>query len=366
MENRLNQLRKRFRPLGVANFIVTNFESFKQTNIAYLCGYTGSNGVLLVTRQDAYLITDGRYITQASKQVKGARVFIYSSGNSAVDAFVREMKSNREIRFRGRIGIEAQNTTPEFVTAMKTVFPKSELIETTGVVEQIAMVKDGNEIESIKNAVRITDKAFAEVLLHVKPGVSERELSTEITYNHMKHGADKDAFESIVASGPRSAMPHGIASDRKIQSGDFITFDIGCFYRGYASDMTRTVVLGKADQKQREIYKVVQEAQQAAIDVLKPGIRCSDVDKIARKIIGDAGYGDKFIHGLGHGLGHLVHERPVLNMRSTDILKPGHVLTVEPGIYLEDFGGVRIEDDVVITENGHEVLNKSPKELLEL
>ena len=366
MENRLNAMRKRFRSLGVANFIVTNFESFKQTNIAYLCGYTGSNGVLLVTRQEAYLITDGRYITQASEQVKGARVFLYSGGNSAVDAFVREMKSNREIKFRGRIGIEAQNTTPELVTAIKMAFPKSELIETTGVVEQIAMVKDENEIKSIRSAVSITDKAFTDVLQCLKPGVSERELSAEITYSHMKYGAEKDSFESIVASGPRSAMPHGIASARKIQPGDFITFDIGCFYQGYASDMTRTVVLGKADKKQREIYETVLEAQQTAIDALKPGVRCAEIDKIAREIISDAGYGDKFIHGLGHGLGHLVHERPVLNSKSTDILKPGHVLTVEPGIYIEGFGGVRIEDDVVITENGHEVLNRSPKELLEL
>ncbi len=366
MEDRLNRLRSKFRSLGVANFIATNFESFKQTNIAYLCGYTGSNGLLLVTKREAYLITDGRYTTQALKEVKGAKVFIYSGGKSAVDAFMQEMKNNREIKFRGRIGIEAQYATAELIANLRATFPNSELIETTGVVEQVASIKDKDEIELIRKAVDITDKTFTEVLRHIKPGVSEKELSAEITYNHLKNGADKDSFESIVASGPRSAMPHGLASQRKIQSGDFITFDIGCFYKRYASDMTRTVVLGKADSRQREIYRIVQEAQQTAIDALKPGVRGSEIDKIARRIITDAGYGDKFIHGLGHGLGHLVHERPVLNTKAIDILKPGNVVTVEPGIYIEGFGGVRIEDDVVITDDGHEVLNRSPKELMEL
>ena len=366
MEVRLNALRKKFRSLGIANFIVTKLEQFKQSNIRYLCGYTGSNGVLLVTKRDAFFITDGRYIAQAHEEVKNAEVFIYSTGSSATDAFVTEMKNNKSIRFRGKIGIEGQGMTAEFYQALRDTFPKSELVYTYFLVEGIAAVKDKSEIESIRKAVEITDKTFQKVLTKLKPGVAERELSAEITYYHALFGAEKDAFESIVASGPRSALPHGIASTRVIESGDLVTFDIGCFVDGYASDMTRTVVVGRASDEQRKVYNIVLDAQQRALESIKPGVKCADIDKVARKTISDAGYGDNFTHGLGHGLGHFVHTRPVLSMLSKDRLEPGNVVTVEPGIYIEGFGGVRIEDDVLVTEDGYEILNRSPKELIEI
>ena len=361
MEHRINALRRRFRSLGVANFLITRL-----SNIRWLCGYTGSNGLLMVTGKNAYFITDGRYTNQAREQVKVAEICIYTNGVSVATAFVRELKNNKDIRFRGRIGIEAQIMNVEFYKGLKNGFPNSDIVETELVVEELAMKKETEELKAIRRAVEITDRTFETVLPMVKPGISEREISAEITYHHKKYGAEKDSFESIVASGPRSALPHGIASDRKIGKNELLTLDIGCYYHGYASDMTRTVVVGKADAEQRKIYEVVQEAQAKAVEAAQPGVKCSDVDAVARNIIKKAGYGDNFTHGLGHGVGMEVHGRPVLNNQSKTRLMPGMVVTVEPGIYIDGFGGVRIEDDILITEEGNEVLNRTPRELLEI
>jgi len=366
MQQRLDALRKHFRSLGVANFLVTKFENFSQSNIRYLCGYTGSNGVLLVTRRDAYFITDGRYTSQARSQVQDAKVFTFSNDGNIVKSFIRELKTNREIKFRGRIGIEARATSAEFYLAMQQAFPKSELVDTVNIILDISAIREKNEIDAIRRAVTITDRTFKEILPHIKSGIREKKLSSEITYRHLRSGAEKDAFEPIVASGWRSALPHGIASDKKIETGDFLTFDIGCVVDGYASDFTRTVVIGKASDEQKKIYKTIKVAQQLAIDTIAPGVKCSDVDKIARDYITEAGYGDYFTHSLGHGLGHIVHARPVLSRTAKGRLKPGNVVTVEPGIYIEGFGGVRIEDDVLVTENGHEVLNRTPRDLIEI
>ncbi len=366
MQQRLDALRGRFRSLGVANFIVTRFENFKQANMRYLCGYTGSNGVLIVTPKDAYLITDGRYTNQAREQVKGAKVFIYSIGKDPLNPFIREMKENKDISFRGRIGIESRETNVEFYSALKKAFPKSEIVETSNVIEELSAQREPEEIEAIRKAVKITDKVFEEILPLVKPGVMEKELAAEITYRNAQHGAEKDAFESIVASGARAALPHGIASTKKIEKGDFVTFDMGCFVDGYASDFTRTVTVGKATNEQKKIYQIVQDAQRQSVDAIRPGEKCADMDALARKIIAGAGYGEYFTHSLGHGLGHIVHARPTLSRISKDKLKPGNVVTVEPGIYIEGFGGVRIEDDVVVTEDGHEVLNSFRRDLIEL
>jgi len=331
-----------------------------------LCGYTGSNGILLVTSRDAYFITDGRYSNQAKEQVRDAKVFTYSNGKSVADAFIRELQNNKEIKFRGRVGIETQFMTIEFYQILGHTFSNSPLIETELVIEELAMVKEDNEIECIRKAVEITDKVFETVLPMVKPGVRELDLAAEVGYHHQKFGAQKNGFETIVASGPRSALPHGIASSRKIKKGDFVTFDMGCMFEGYASDMTRTVVVGKATKKQKKIYDVIFEAQAKAIEMVTPGNICSSADAVARKIISDAGYGSNFTHGLGHGLGLEVHARPVLNKTCKTRLKPGMVVTVEPGIYIDGYGGVRIEDDVLVTKDGNEVLNRSPKHLIEL
>lgn len=390
MNQRLDALRRVFRKQGISNFLVIQFEQFKQSHIRYLCGYSGSTGILLVTKREAFFLTDGRYTNQAAEEVKNARVItvgggtpggsksnpeqkriktkpgIPPSGIRAAELFVREMRQNKAIRLRGRIGVEANAMILEFAGALRRHFPKCQLVETLGLIEDICAVKDDNEVACLRRAVKITDLAFEAVLGKIKPGMTERQIAAEISYQHSQLGAEKDSFEPIVASGPRSAFPHGLASERVVQKGDLITLDIGCFYQGYASDMTRTVVLGKASPEQRRVYNLVLEAQTRTCEAVKPGARGSDLDALARKIISDGGCGDNFTHGLGHGLGHYVHERPVLSARSVDILKPGNVVTVEPGIYIEGFGGVRIEDDVVVTDNGAEILNKSPKHLIEI
>ncbi len=361
MDHRIQALRRRFKTLGIANYLVT-----RPSNIRWLCRFSGSNGLLMVTGRHAHFITHGRYKNQSGEQVTSAEIHVYSSGKSIADAFVKEMKLNKLIRFRGRIGIENSFMNVEMYELLKRTFPNSGLIETLNVIEDLAQVKEEYEIEAIKRAVKITDKVFKSVLDEVKPGVRELDIAAEISYQHMKNGAQKNSFETIVASGPRSALPHGIASNRKIRKGDFVTFDMGCLVDGYASDMTRTIVVGEATKKQKNIYSIVLQAQQSAVDAIKPGIKCSELDDIARKIISDAGYGDNFPHSLGHGLGLEVHARPVLAKQSQAKLKPGMVVTVEPGIYINGWGGVRIEDDVLVTGEGHQVLNKSTKELLEL
>jgi len=369
MEERLDAVRRKFRALGVSNFLFTKFSDIHHehyANISYLCGFTGSNAVLLVTGKDAYLITDGRYLNQAQEQVKGAQVFTYSNGSSLADAFVRELKQNREIRFRGRVGYEVSRMTVDFQQQFVKVFPNATLIEARDVAEQIAAIKDESEIAATRKACSITDKVFRSILEEIKPGVAECELAAEITYRHMKFGAQRDSFEPIVASGIRSALPHGRASTKKIEKGDFITFDIGCVADSYTSDMTRTVVVGKASAEQKKIYNLVLDAQKRSADAVQPGASCADLDALARKIITDGGFGDKFTHSLGHGIGQEVHAYPRLHKNSKDKLVPGNIVTIEPGIYINGFGGVRIEDDVVVTADGHEILNHSPKELLEL
>lgn len=366
MHQRLEKLRKRMRLLGISNFIAVNVEQFKQSNVRYLCGYSGSNGLLWVTQRDAMFVTDSRYSEQAKQEVKNARVAIYSGGTNVSECFVNAVIGETKSPIRGKIGLENNLSTSELYNTVRDRFPKSEIVLVGGEVEKISAVKDTDEIDKIKKAVNITDIAFKEVLKLVKSGITERELAAEITYQHLLNGADKDSFEAIVASGSRSALPHGIASTKIIENGDFITFDIGCFYDGYASDMTRTVVLGKATEEQKKIYNIVLKAQLVALQAIKPGVNCADVDRVARDYISDQGYGNYFIHSLGHGLGHFVHELPVLSKLSKMKLEPGNIVTVEPGIYISDFGGVRIEDDVLVTDDGYEILNKSPKELIEI
>lgn len=366
MQHRIDALRQKFRSLGISNFIVAKFENHSYSNICYLCGYTGSNGVLLVTRNNAYFLTDGRYINQAKHEIVGAEVIIYTNRPQSGNVFVTEIKHNSKIKFRGKTGIEKTATTPAFYDSMRKNFPKVELVLTHGVVENIAAVKEESELVALRKAAQITDKVFAEILPLIKPGVKEKELSAEISYRHLMHGADKDSFDAIVASGPRSALPHGTATDRKIKKGEFITFDFGCIYQGYPSDMTRTVVVGKATKEMRKIYNVVREAQEAGVKAIAPGVKCADVDGIARKIITDAGYGDKFTHSLGHGLSQIVHALPVLAANSKSVLEVNNVVTVEPGIYIENFGGVRIEDDVLVTNGGCEIFTTTTKELIEL
>lgn len=332
----------------------------KLSNVRYLSGFSGSNGLLILAPPKSYFLTDFRYTVQARKEVKNSQVIIAE----------RELKSELIklpcFRKKVKVGFEASIISVKTLEKIKELLTKATFLPIENLIESIAITKDISEINKIKRAVKITDTAFSQILDMVKPGVKERDLALELLYRMIKMGADGPSFDFIVASGRRSSMPHGKASDKKLKKGDLITFDIGCFFNGYASDMTRTVVLGKATEKQKNIYNTVLKAQMAAIDAAKAGMDAKELDKVARDIINKEGYGDNFGHGLGHGLGLEVHSGPVISPRSQDTLKVGNVITIEPGIYLPNWGGVRIEDDVLIMQKGCKVLTKSPKELIEL
>jgi Xaa-Pro aminopeptidase len=329
-------------------------------HVRYLSGYTGSNGIVVIAPPKAFFLTDFRYTVQAQKEVKDCKVIIVSR------QLITELPKLPVFNKSTKVGFEADFVSVNFLAKLKELLPEVDLKPTSGLVESLSITKDNEEIRRVKKAVRIADKAFSEIIGMLKPGVIEKDIALEIEYKMRKLGAEKESFETIIASGQRSAMPHGRASDKKLRKGDFVTLDFGCLFHGYASDITRTVVLGKATEKQKKIYNIVLAAQKTACKAVKPGMPCNRVDGIARDIIMKAGYGDYFGHGLGHGVGMLVHDRPVLSPQSNDILEPGMIVTIEPGIYISNWGGVRIEDDVLVTSNGGQILSKSPKDLLEL
>jgi Xaa-Pro aminopeptidase len=329
-------------------------------HVRYLSGFTGSNGIVVISPNKSFFLTDFRYKVQSQKEVKGCKVIIASR------QLLTELPMLPIFSKRTRIGFEADFVSVNSLTKFKEILPDAEFKPTTQLVESLSIVKDAEEIRRVKKAVRIADKAFAEILDIIKPGIAEKDIALELEYKMRKLGAEKESFETIVASGQRSAMPHGRASEKKLRKGDYVTIDFGCLYLGYASDITRTVVLGKATEKQKKIYEIVLAAQKTACKAVKPGMACNRLDGIARDMIMKAGYGDNFGHGLGHGIGTLVHDRPTLSPQSNDVLEPGMIVTIEPGIYISNWGGVRIEDDVLVTSNGGQILSKSPKDLLEL
>lgn len=332
-----------------------------ETNhVNYLTGFSGSNGIIVLAPPKAYFLTDFRYAVQSQKEVKNCQVII--ANRQLIVELPRLPVFNKGIR----VGIEAEFVTIKLLEKLKELLPSVTFKPTEQLIESLSIVKDSDEVSRIKKAIRITDKAFTEILKIIKPEIKEKDVALELEYTMRTLGADNIAFDTIVASGQRSSMPHGRASDKKLRKGDFITIDFGCMYRGYASDMTRTVVLGKATQRQKDIYNLVLTAQKMACRAVRPGLACSRLDGVARDHIMKAGYGDNFGHGLGHGLGMLVHDKPVLSPQSNDVLAPGMVVTIEPGIYIPNWGGVRIEDDVLVTAGGGQILTKSSKDLLEI
>ncbi len=329
-------------------------------HVRYLTGYGGSNGMVLLLPPKAYFFTDFRYKVQSQKEVKNCAIVI------AEQALTSELPKIPKLNKKVRIGLEAEFVTLSLQERLKDLLPKAVFKSTEKLIESLSITKDINEIKKIKKAIKISEKAYTETLDFIRPGVKEKDIALELEYKMKSYGAESSAFDIIVASGQRSSMPHGVASEKKLRKGDFITIDFGCFYQGYVSDITRTVVLGKANEKQRKIYNIVLDAQLAACRAVKPGLACSRLDGVARDIIMKAGYGDNFGHGLGHGIGLIVHDLPQLNARSTETLKANMVVTIEPGIYIPNWGGVRIEDDVVVTASGAQILSKLPKELIEL
>lgn len=332
---------------------------FKPENIFYLCNYTGE-GFLLVTETKMYIFTDFRYVEQAKKESPHCEILEYKPGVSSFSLLAQVLKENNILN----TGIEENVVTLKTYEELKQNLEGIEIGRIGGLVEKIRMIKEEEEIENIKTAQRIADMAFIHILDYIKPGVSEKEISLELEFFIKKNGAQGLSFPTIVATGERASLPHGEPTERKLKYGDFITLDFGAKYNHYCSDMTRTVFLGKPGEEQVKIYRIVREAQEKALEYIKAGILGKDADRVARDIIEKNGFAHNFGHGLGHGVGIEIHEEPRLSKLGEEELKPGMVVTVEPGIYIENFGGVRIEDLVVITEQGIKNLTKSSKDLI--
>ena len=350
---RITNLRNQMKCLCVDAIIV-----YKPENRRYISGFTGSTGYALITQEECIFFTDFRYLQQASIQCEGFKIVEISKTIA-----VTEHLNNMNIE---KLGFEDEfmdvATFVDFEKELKNIT----LVPIKETILLLRAVKDDKEIECIEMAAKITDKAFSHILNFIKPGMTERDVQIELEYFMKKNGASAGSFDFIVASGERSSLPHGVASEKVIELGDFLTLDFGCIYNGYCSDMTRTIIVGKANEKQKEIYNLVLKAQLEALTVIKPDVLGKEIDKVARDVIAEAGYGQYFGHGLGHGVGLEIHELPNVNSIGLSPIKAGMVLTNEPGIYITGFGGVRIEDLVLVTENGYRLLSNSSKELIEL
>lgn len=353
MNQRIDKIRKRIHQLQINAFLITSL-----VNLRYLFGFTGSNGIGLITSDLSFFVTDQRYKHQAREQVGNAEILI------GIHDLLAEFKKKDILTAGTKLAFEAMHLTVKEFTHLKKTFPELKLVASERIVEKISSVKDSEEISSIKKAAAICGTVINEIISLIKPDVRELDISAELSYKTKLHGSEKDPFEPIVASGTRSALPHGVSANKKIQSGDLIIIDFGAVINGYVSDFTRTVVMGRPSDKQRQIAKVVLKTLLLAEKQAKPGLIGKDLDKIARDYCESQGYGRAFNHSLGHGLGLELHGLPRIGQSSKDPLERGNVITLEPGIYLSGFGGVRIEDDFVITENGVENLTPFPRELI--
>jgi Xaa-Pro aminopeptidase len=330
-------------------------------NVRYLCGFTGSAGVLLLRRGRPVFFTDGRYTAQARQQVAGARVIIAKRSPLLASA---EFAQRDKLR---SVGIEAEHMTVATRAALcRALGRKVRVRDVASAVETLRIVKDADEIALIRQAVNLGATLLDTALPSIRPGIAESEVAAELEYAARRAGAEAMSFETIVAAGARSAMPHGVASTARIPERGFVILDFGVILHGYCSDMTRTVHVGKISAGDRRMYSAVRGAQQAAVDAVRPGVACGQVDRAARNALRRAGWARYFTHSTGHGVGLEIHEPPRLGRGQTETLRSGMIVTVEPGVYVPGRGGVRIEDMVLVTADGGEVLTPASKDLIEL
>lgn len=326
-------------------------------NIRYLCGFTGSDGAFLLTLKEAFFLTDSRYWTQADEEVKESNIVHYKKKMEGIASLLLDLKLER-------MGFESTSlpfSSYKFLSeklARETVFvPLEEELK------NLRAVKDSRELESIRRAIEIASKSFLHAIEIIKEGVLENEVAQEMEFFMRRTGSEATGFDIIVATGKRAALPHGKASGKRIGKGDFILIDFGSTFQGYHSDQTRTLICGRPSPEQEKVYRIVKEAHDRAIEKIRPGIPFQEVDKAARDHIQNLKYGEYFGHGTGHGIGLAVHEDPIVSWENKSIVREGMVFTVEPGIYLPDWGGVRIEDMIRVTSNSAEILTSLPTDL---
>ncbi|PGW59235.1 Xaa-Pro dipeptidase [Bacillus cereus] len=349
---KIERVRSAFDEAGIDGILLTNENSRR-----YMANFTGTAGVVLISKKRAQFITDFRYVEQASKQAVGYEIVQHAG--LIIDEVAKQVK---ELGIQ-KLGFEQDTLTYSSYSAHKEAID-AEFIPTSGLVEKLRLIKTDSEIKILKEAAQIADAAFEHILSFIRPGVSEIEVSNELEFFMRKQGATSSSFDIIVASGLRSALPHGVASEKVIETGDFVTLDFGAYYKGYCSDITRTIAVGEPSDKLKEIYNIVLEAQLRGVNGIKAGLTGREADALTRDYITEKGYGEYFGHSTGHGIGLEIHEAPGLAFRSDTVLEPGMAVTVEPGIYIPGIGGVRIEDDIIVTSEGNEVITKSPKELI--
>ena len=349
---RVEKLREAMRKDAVDGFLITS-----PYTLRYLTNFTGTAGLALITLEKAFFITDFRYTEQASEQVQGMTI-IQQQGN-IVDEIIKLMESEGI----NVLGFEDASMTYAEYSIFEEVID-AELAPASGMIEKLREQKDDGEIAIIEKACAIADEGFEHVLKMIRPGMTEIEVANQLDFFMRSLGATGTSFDTIVASGVRSALPHGIASEKMIEQGDLITLDFGCVYQGYVSDITRTFAIGDPGQQLKEIYQIVLEAQLKVIEVAQSGVTGAQLDGVARDFITEAGYGEAFGHSTGHGIGMEIHEGPNISRSNDTPLNVGNIITDEPGIYLAGLGGVRIEDDLVILAEGNRILTRSPKELI--
>ncbi len=339
---------------GLDGMLITNL-----TNVRYISGFTGSAASCLITPEGQYFVTDGRYIEQSKAQVKGFERFI------DMNSHLSQIKDNNLNPNGFKLAFEGDHMSYALYENMISIFPNTKWENSSMILEDLAAVKDDHELECIRTAVEVTDKVYEEILPMLRPGFTEKQVANTMVSKYREY-AEGEAYSPIVATGPNGALPHAIPTEREFQNGDFIVIDAAAKYGGYHADMTRTPVVGKATEKHKEVYSIVKEAQQRGCDIAKAGVPCKEVDAATREYIGEMGYGKYYTHGTGHGLGLEIHTSPRFSPQSEQVLEVNNVMTIEPGIYLAGWGGVRIEDDIIIGQDDCEILNQTTKDLVVL
>ncbi len=332
---------------------------YSPENRRYFTNFPSTDGYLVITKNDAVLFADSRYIEAAQKNAS-CKAQLVTKASVEIKDYLKEKNILKAYTERDRLTVSiADFFKTAFLPCRVTPSKKLE-----AKINELRMVKTEEEIKCIKKAQQIAEDAFEHILTFIRPGVTEKRIALELDFYMLSHGAEALSFETIAVTGKKTSMPHGVPDDTIVENGDFVTMDFGAVYKGYHSDMTRTVAVGNVSEEQKEIYNIVLKAQKASLESLKKGVSCKDADAAARNVIANAGYGEYFGHGTGHGVGIEIHELPNLSPRSDAIVQVGNVVTVEPGIYIPDKFGVRIEDMALITENGIENLTTTPKELI--